>query len=175
MSNIYFSSDHHFFHKNIIKYCNRPFHTVDEMNSFMIAKWNEVVKPQDIVYYLGDFAFARYEQILPIFNSLNGTKVLSSIGNHDGGSIKQLPWVSKHKNSSFFNTDWHYMSHFPDDIISEFDRCKYKYKYYFHGHCHNTLPNTSKKIDVGVDCWNYAPVSFEQLEAKMKATVDPNH
>ena len=45
----FFTSDSHFHHANIIKYCNRPFSSVEEMNQVMIERWNEVVKPDDVV------------------------------------------------------------------------------------------------------------------------------
>ena len=55
---IFIIADHHFHHENIIKYCNRPFKSAEEMNSYMIHKWNSVVSEKDIVYHLGDFALA---------------------------------------------------------------------------------------------------------------------
>ena len=56
MPSIWFTSDTHFSHCNIIKYCNRPFKDVDEMNKILIQNWNNVVRPDDIVWHLGDFA-----------------------------------------------------------------------------------------------------------------------
>jgi calcineurin-like phosphoesterase family protein len=53
---IFFTSDHHFGHENIIRYCNRPFTSVQQMNEIMILRWNGAVLPEDEVYYLGDFA-----------------------------------------------------------------------------------------------------------------------
>lgn len=99
---IFLTSDNHFFHTNVIRYCNRPFTTnkdalppghtpeelavaiqkdVVEMNDAMVAGWNSVVSPEDTVYHLGDFAFAAraVEYYTP---KLNGKKILI-LGNHD--------------------------------------------------------------------------------------------
>ena len=56
---LYFSSDHHFFHANVIRYCNRPFGSVQEMNEALILNWNKTVTNDDIVYHLGDFCQER--------------------------------------------------------------------------------------------------------------------
>ena len=78
---IFFTSDHHFYHTNIIKYCNRPFQSVEEMNEEMVKRWNSVVNPGDTVYYLGDFSLAKrpVEVFVP---RLNGEKHFI-MGNHD--------------------------------------------------------------------------------------------
>jgi len=55
--NYWWTSDYHFSHFNIIRYCNRPFKTVEEMNETIIRKHNERVKPKDTVFFLGDFIF----------------------------------------------------------------------------------------------------------------------
>ena len=80
--NIFFISDPHFGHQNIIKYCDRPFKTTDEMNEFIVNRWNCFVKKDDIVFILGDIAFGGaglFDQIMP---KLNGQKYLI-LGNHD--------------------------------------------------------------------------------------------
>lgn len=67
---IWFTSDHHFGHANIIKYTERPFNSVGHMNASMIGSWNGVVAPDDTVYYLGDFAMQPHlvAEILPQLN-----------------------------------------------------------------------------------------------------------
>lgn len=78
---LFFSSDHHFWHQNIIAYCNRPFSSVEEMNEALIDRWNSVVSPEDTVYCIGDFSLAiRPVETIP--SMLNGTKILIP-GNHD--------------------------------------------------------------------------------------------
>ena len=78
---IYFTSDQHFYHSNVIAYCARPFASVEEMNLAIVANWNAVVRPEDTVYVLGDFSLA----IRPVelfSHLLNGTKFFIP-GNHD--------------------------------------------------------------------------------------------
>ena len=74
--NCWFTSDLHFGHKNIIKYANRPFANVEEMNAALIKNWNELVKPEDYVYVLGDVSFMRMKDTLNILQQLNGKKGL---------------------------------------------------------------------------------------------------
>lgn len=82
MGNIYVISDTHFNHKNIIEYCNRPFKTVESMNEALINNWNGVVKPEDTVICLGDFALANKDETVALGQKLNGHKILI-LGNHD--------------------------------------------------------------------------------------------
>jgi calcineurin-like phosphoesterase family protein len=107
MSQIFLTSDSHFGHFNVIKYCNRPFTTVEEMNEALIANWNAVVGQEDIVFHLGDFSF--HERYVEEFLSrLNGYKFLI-LGNHDkphpankGKTDKKFAeWVAKYKSLGF--------------------------------------------------------------------------
>ena len=78
----YLISDTHFNHLNIIKYCNRPFETVEEMNEFIIQKWNNTISNDDTVYFLGDFCLGNREKVIELGHRLNGHKILI-LGNHD--------------------------------------------------------------------------------------------
>ena len=78
----YFIADTHFNHENIIKYCNRPFENSNEMNEYIINKWNSVVTENDVVYHLGDVGFGNTEELKQLVGRLNGTKILIR-GNHD--------------------------------------------------------------------------------------------
>lgn len=79
---IFLISDTHFNHKNIIKYCGRPFDTTEEMNEFLIAKWNSKVHEEDLVIHLGDFGKGSDLDISELRRKLNGNIILIK-GNHD--------------------------------------------------------------------------------------------
>lgn len=82
MANIWFTSDTHFSHGNIIKSCNRPFSSIEEMNQTMIENWNKLIKPQDEVFHLGDFSYGDASSIESVLKKLNG-KINLILGNHD--------------------------------------------------------------------------------------------
>ena len=101
LNNIFLTSDQHFFHGNIIKYCNRPWNSgkdsdgniivtqkdIEEMNEEMIMRWNSVVPNDGIVYHLGDFALGDRNKIKEIIPLLNG-KINLIMGNHDTKSVE---------------------------------------------------------------------------------------
>ena len=84
MANVYICADLHFSHKNIIKYEDRPYADVNEMNEALIKNWNSVVQPEDKVFVLGDVAFASKKKTIELVQQLNGHKILV-MGNHDRG------------------------------------------------------------------------------------------
>lgn len=98
---VFIISDTHFGHENIIRYCNRPFRTVEEMDEAMIKNWNAVVTNKDVVIHLGDFCLTNKERCIEILNKLNGKKILIK-GNHDN-------WADEFYRSAGFS----YVSKFP--------------------------------------------------------------
>lgn len=80
--NIYVTSDLHFGHKNIIKYENRPFNNIEEMDRAIIDLWNKTINDEDLIYILGDFSWYKGEKTNEILKTLKGNKILI-IGNHD--------------------------------------------------------------------------------------------
>jgi calcineurin-like phosphoesterase family protein len=87
-SKLFFTSDTHFCHDRIIKFCNRPFKDANEMDEVLIANWNKVVSPDDIVFHLGDVCFGGSEKWNSIMDRLNGRKYLI-FGNHDAQNFRQ--------------------------------------------------------------------------------------
>lgn len=158
----FFTSDSHFNHSNIIKYCNRPFSSVKEMNNELIRRWNRKVGINDTVYHLGDFAFnMKFQDMLELFKSLNGKKILVK-GNHDHKDTLKLPWeLKKEIIDTNFGTTHVVLCHYP---IEDWNR-RMKGSIHLHGHCHGSLSGSWNRFDVGVDCFNYEPQSEEELLA----------
>jgi len=160
---IWFTSDTHFGHANIIKYCKRPFKDVEEMNKTLIINWNSVVRPNDTVYHLGDFAFDDPRKYI---ETLWGD-ILFVSGNHDKQLLnfyRNIPQIRKIKIEDktvtlchFAMRVWH-QSHFNMPHL--------------YGHSHNGLSEFGQSFDIGVDAWNYFPVSWEQVKAKLKTLPD---
>lgn len=87
MMKTWFTSDTHFGHRNIIRFDETPFSTIEEYDETLIARWNAVVKENDIVYHLGDFAMTgNKDRLKGYFNRLNGRKRIV-LGNHDHGDM----------------------------------------------------------------------------------------
>lgn len=163
---IYFTSDLHFGHKNIIKYCNRPFNNEEEMDETIIRNWNSVVKEQDTVYILGDFTKICETNIINDYlKKLNGTKTLL-IGNHDefiNNNISLLDFdeVCEYKELTI-NTQKVILFHYP---LLEWN-AKKEGAICLHGHVHGKTKNAcniSGLYDVGVDANNFYPVSLENI------------
>ena len=78
----FFTADQHFGHENIIRFCNRPFGSAEEMDRELIRRHNEVVSPGDTVVHAGDFAFRNARPPQSYLEELNGEHVLVR-GSHD--------------------------------------------------------------------------------------------
>lgn len=170
--NIFLTSDLHFGHVNIIKYCDRPWNNVDEMERGLINNWNSVVKnDNDIVYMLGDFAMGGNlpYRVPMLLSRLRGIKHLIA-GNHDPKATTSL------------DVGWRTVTHGGMNIIH--DNVQIHMRHYnpqkpgdwpdselgvllFHGHSHGKPGHhnyrTGKNyVDVGVDAWNYYPITIER-------------
>lgn len=167
---IFFTADLHLGHRNIIKYCNRPFANEDEMTEKIVSNWNATVSKNDNIYVLGDFSFAG-PRIGTIFAKLNGHKFLVK-GNHDDNHCTRLPWVwVKETHELKIDADSVWLSHYPHRSWNK----SFHGAYHFFGHTHGHLEDYGRSTDVGVDSWNFTPVSFTQLQDKLKNVVLPKH
>ena len=115
-SRVFFTSDTHFSHANIIKFCQRPFKDVSHMNDELVQRWNEVVGPDDIVFHLGDFAWGGSDVWNSIMSRLNG-KIYLVLGNHDEknirqGYMKRFEWVGYQMHITIEGRSI-YLNHYP--------------------------------------------------------------
>jgi len=167
----YAIADTHFWHRNIIKYDNRPFKDVDTMNEAMIQSWNSVVKDGDTVYHLGDFAMVRnLAKIEEVYRRLNGTIVFIR-GNHDEHLDKLFPGevvdvkMVKHGGYRFW------LSHYQHAVWPD----KHRGAIHLFGHSHGRHElHFQRAIDVCANSISYTPVSFDALITRvlMEETQD---
>lgn len=158
---IYFTGDTHFGHANIIKYCNRPYSSVQEMNEMLIKNWNDTVSPTDTIYHVGDFAFDSNPQKYLV--RLNGHKVLIK-GNHDKKPTPGWMQVVDYKEIKV-ERQTIILFHYAMRVWNKSNHGSWS----LFGHSHGGLPNDPKLLsfDVGVDCHGYHPISFEKVRSLM--------
>jgi len=160
---IWFTSDSHYGHH--LEALGRPF-LDDRMDELMIENWNNRVKPQDTVYFLGDFALhMRFEDMFLIFSRLKGDKIFIK-GNHDRrNGVNKLNWGSQH------DVLWMHTPDLPSNIpgiwLSHYPHRSWPSSFHgslhLHGHSHGHMPPYTNSLDVGVDCHNFCPISLEEV------------
>lgn len=188
---VYFTSDHHFDHFNVIKYCSRPYTTREEMNADLITRWNNRVQPEDTVYYLGDFSLS-LASALSIPAQLNGKKILVS-GNHDYTHPSHRKYRQGINIEKYLQNGWDevclektitlgdyeiLLNHLPysaDEYGYKLDKFRPKSdKILLCGHVHEkwrTRTEPRLMINVGVDVWDYTPVSEEEVLGEVRKVL----
>jgi calcineurin-like phosphoesterase family protein len=166
---IWFSADTHLNHFNIIKYCNRPFKSVEEMDETIINNWNSVISNSDVVYFLGDFCMGDPRKYL---SRLQG-KIIFISGDHDKNIIdwvendRILTILSPH-NDEYGNPRIITLCHY---AMRSWPKSHYA-SWHLFGHHHGKLEPYGLSFDVGIDTNNFFPYSLEDIEKKMK-TLKP--
>jgi calcineurin-like phosphoesterase family protein len=163
---VWFTSDHHFDHTNIIKHCARPYKDAHEMNDKLIGLWNSVVKPTDTVYHLGDFAWrASPQRIGLIASKLNGSIKLL-LGNHDKETVlRQVKNIEilGHYHRLVVDGQAIVMCHYPFKSWHG----SFRGTWNVHGHCHGKLKPCHNQFDVSVDHCSFKPISLEDLKSRI--------
>lgn len=164
---IYYTSDLHIFHENIIRLCNRPYKSVEEMNEDIVKRWNAKVQHGDDVYILGDmfFKFTDINKVKNMLNRLNGKKHLIK-GNHDK-FLKQIKWQDYFESLDVYKEiddagRMVCLFHYP---IEEWNGY-YRNSYMLYGHVHENMKDIKKhprKFNVGVDVHNFEPKTLNEL------------
>ena len=174
---IFITSDTHFWHTRIIRFENRPFKSVEEMNEELIKRWNNKVSKDDTIIHLGDFCFGNKEKTQEIAQRLNGKKILI-MGNHDDS--RNVKWFM----DCGFDEVYRYSVLFQNYFILSHEPIAYLKAPFvnLYGHVHGSPNNptfTKNSVCCCVERWNYAPINFntillnlERLERKMDAALN---
>jgi calcineurin-like phosphoesterase family protein len=180
----WFTSDAHFGHANIIKFCDRPFSSLEHMHEELVRRWNDRVGVDDRVVVVGDFALGRIEESLQVLDRLNGTKDLV-VGNHDRPfdqrPAQRATWTTRYLEAGFhsvvngtvgYTLGGRYpvlLGHFPYSGDSH-DQDRYAQLRPFdaglpivHGHVHTAWRLNGRQLNVGVDVHDYAPISEDEV------------
>jgi calcineurin-like phosphoesterase family protein len=154
-------SDLHLDHKNIIRFCNRPFNSIEGMNKTLVFNWNKTIGKNDIVYFIGDLVCGKYSKPIDYWlNKLNG-KFIFIKGNHEkpSNSIKFLQYkIIDYKGTKF------YLTHDPKNVPTNWNG------WAICGHHHNNrireypfINGHTKRINVSVELINYTPLNLDKL------------
>lgn len=192
--NIFFTSDWHLGHANVIRFDNRPFDDLDHMHKVLANNYNSSVKDKDVCYFLGDMGLTSNKELSHIIKSLNGVKVLI-LGNHDKNTYSMydagfdvvlntavfylgdkrisvshcpLPGIFREDVSGMKGAlegeNWH-----GENKNKRFTSQDSSVDFHLHGHIHSDgklKPKcTYNQFDVGVRANNYRPVSMSQIES----------
>jgi len=179
---LWFTSDIHFFHQNIIQYCNRPWTSADEMNEGIIRNWNEVVGKDHKVFIIGDLAMGgrgKADRLASMLYRMNGELYLIP-GNHDSyvlhppvsDRLTILPPLFELRvpdKAARGGRQRIIMCHYAMKVWNG----SHKGNWHLYGHSHHTMPPdyNIKAFDVGIDGkgYDYRPISYAQVKNLMSA------
>ncbi len=191
---VWYTSDLHFGHANIIEYSKRPFADVEAMDQALIDRWNERVEADDTVWVLGDVAMGRIDETLGYVSHLKGRKLLLT-GNHDrcwaGHGAKADRWMERYRDAGF--AEIHH-GQLPLDLCGQpVIACHFPYRgdshdhdryleerpvdhgdWLIHGHVHERWRHRDRMINVGVDVWDWYPVAEHELAALIECEAAPH-
>jgi len=178
---IWFTADSHIGHRNIIKYCQRPFSNVEEMNETLICNWNKVVGKNDYVFHLGDFSVGGAAEWTSILDNLNG-RIFLVLGNHDMNNVDQ-GFMRRFEDVAMqmlitIGKQRVYLNHYPFLCYGG----AYRGTWQLFGHVHTSSCMSGldgprlqmlfpRQYDVGVDNNNYTPISFEEVEVMIQKQI----
>ena len=175
---VFFTSDTHFYHTNIVDFCRRPFMNIEAMNETLIANWNKVVGTNDIVFHLGDFCLGDSAKWNGILDRLNG-KIYLILGNHDLRNFRKnyaarFESVAMQMNIEV-NNQKIYLNHYPFLCYDG----SYDGVWQLFGHVHTNKNRTGNdaarlkmlfptQYDVGVDNNDFTPISYAEVKEIME-------
>jgi calcineurin-like phosphoesterase family protein len=164
---VFFTSDTHFGHGGALGLYRRPFASVAAMNEAMVERWNETIGPDDEIWHLGDFAIKQpAERVADWLGRLNGKKHLVAGNNDPPVTTEATGWASVQPYAELtVDGVFLVMCHYPFRSW----RRMLKGSLDLHGHCHGRLKKPQpRQVDVGVDAWDFQPVTLAQILARRR-------
>ena len=164
---IFFTSDTHFGHPGVLGLYKRPFASVAAMDAALVEQWNAVVGPDDEVWHLGDFALGSgVARAGTLLGALHGSKHLVA-GNNDPESVRR-------------ETGWASVADYAELTLDgvRLVLCHYPFRSWngmaqgalnLHGHSHGRMAPLTRQVDVGVDAWDFRPVTLAQLRSRRRS------
>ena len=169
MADTWFTSDFHFGHFNIIRYCNRPFASTEEMDAYIADRMNAHVKPNDTLYFLGDFCMSSVEKVAAYRKRLNCKTIHFVEGNHDKVTRKSQSIFASWSSLSEIHVGKQgiVLCHYAMRVWPHSGRGAWQ----LYGHSHGNLPDEPLllSMEVGVDTHDFLPWHFDEVQAIMKA------
>ena len=155
----FFSADYHFNHTNVIDFENRPFENITTMNSEIIRKHNERIKPEDKIYFLGDFLFGGYPK--DFIDKMNGQWHFVC-GNHDANNKLKVRTEQMILRIGGLKVQ----------LLHDPEYASVDHQLILCGHQHSIFKVKELKycgkisliVNVGVDVWDYYPVSWDEIQ-----------
>ncbi len=166
----------HFGHENIIPFNGRPYRSASHMDSCLLENMWTVVKPEDTLYIVGDFAFASTAKdddwLQIIFGQLPGAEQHLVVGNHDHAPTLALPWTSvTHLTEVADSGKTSVLCHYP---MITWNHAR-KGALQIFGHVHNTWTGSRNAVNVGVDVWDYMPITLPDIERRARKMAVNKH
>lgn len=161
---VYFTADHHFGHGGAMGLFKRPYASTAAMDEAMIERWNAVVTPDDIVWYLGDFSLHKNpDHTAWLLAILQGRKYLIA-GNNDPANIRDLQGWTEVAEYRELELDGCFLvlCHYP---LRSWNK-QHRKSWQLHGHSHGRLKPLTRQVDVGVDCWDFAPITLSDIQSR---------
>lgn len=168
MPNTWFTADFHFGHANIMRYCCRPFATVDEMDHAILERLNASVKANDILYFLGDFCMGSQTRAIAYRRRILCQKIFAVPGNHDKQARKlreEFAWLDHLAEVSIHGQPI-VLCHYAMRVWNRSNRGSW----HLYGHSHGRLPDlpNSLSTDVGVDTHDFRPWHYDEIGDLMR-------
>jgi calcineurin-like phosphoesterase family protein len=167
---LWFTSDTHFADPRVLRIDRRPFASMAEHDAALIQSWNELVRPEDEIWHLGDFARGTTEAVEALLAGLNGTKHLI-VGNNDPeATLASRGWASvQHYAELRIDGQLYVMCHYPFRTWNQMGKKSIN----LHGHSHGKLTPMPRQFDVGVDAQDLRPKVIEEIVVRRRKAASP--